>query len=355
MKHYFEFQDSKSYKFWQIEVEQTTCTVKYGKIGTAGQEKISTFDSEEKAQKEMAKLIAEKTKKGYVEKVSASEKKNSKRISVSYDEAEEGKTLLEKVTAFVESPQAAEISSLIIGAWGDAYEQSPQDVLDFLCKNSAKLSSLKELFVGDMDSEECEISWINQGDYTNLFTAFPNLERLHIKGSTELTLSAAPLKHENLKGLTIECGGLPKAIIETIANAQLPNLEHLNLYLGVEDYGFDGTLDDVRPFMEKGLFPKLTYLGLADSEIADEIAIAIANAPIVDQLETLDLSKGTLSDKGAEALLASSSILKLKRLDLHYHYLSDEMIKKLKALEIIVDVSEKQDTEDDWRYPAVTE
>jgi predicted DNA-binding WGR domain protein len=355
MKRYFEFSDSKSYKFWQIEVEDATCTVAYGKIGTAGQEKVSTFDSAEKAQKEADKLIAEKTKKGYTEKENASEKKNARRIAVGYDEAEEGKTLLEKVTAFLDGAQATELDSLVIGGWEEAYENSPQEALDYLFANSARLPALKEIFVGDIDYEECEISWIIQANYTRLFAAFPQLERLHIKGSNSLVLSDEPLRHENLKALTIECGGLPKSIIETIAGAHLPNLEYLNLYIGVDEYGFDGTLDDLRPFMTKELFPKLKYLALADSEIADEIAIAIAEAPVLDILETLDLSKGTLSDKGGEALIASSKIRHLKRLDLHYHFLSNETIATLKGLDLVLDVSEQQNLEDDWRYPSVTE
>lgn len=353
---YFEYQDSKSYKFWQVEIEETTLTIRYGKIGTAGQEKISSFDSVEKAEKEMAKLIAEKTKKGYVEKVEASAKKLSKRITVSYEEAEQDKTLLEKVTSFLNTPQAAETESLVIGAWEDPHENRPQDALNSLADNHAKLPHLTELFIGDMDSEEAEISWINQGDYTRIFTAFPALERLHIKGSTELTLSSIPLKHDKLKALTIECGGLPKQIIRTISAAHLPNLEFLTLYLGVEEYGFDGGIDDLRPFMKTGLFPKLRHLGLVDSEIATEIAIEIAGAPILEQLETLDLSLGTLTDEGGRALLASDQIKKLKKLDLHYHYLSNEVMKEFKHLGILVDVTEQQKTEDDrYRYPAVTE
>lgn len=357
MRHYFEYQDSKSYKFWQVELEGSTMVVKYGKIGTAGQEKSSSFDSSEQAQKEMAKLIAEKTKKGYVEKVQASAKKVSKRITVSYDEAENGKTLQEKVEAFVSSEQAAEVESLIIAAWEEPFENGPQSALDLLVANQAKLPRLKELFVGDMDSEECEISWIIQGDYTAFLAAFPELERLHIKGSSQLTLSSQPIRHEKLQSLTIECGGLPKQVIASITSAHLPELNHLQLYLGVSDYGFDATLEDLRPFMQAGLFPKLRYLGLVDSEIADDIASAIAEAPVLQQLETLDLSMGTLSDVGGKVLLASSALQQLKKLDLHYHYLSDALIKEFKKWPIPVDVSDQQeiDDEDDWRYPAVTE
>jgi len=290
-----------------------------------------------------------------VKKADASTKKIARRIGVSYDEADEGKTLAEKVSAFLETPQAAEVESLVIAAWEEPQETSPQEALDLLATNSGKLPQLREIFVGDMDSEECEISWIQQADYSKLFAAFPALERLHIKGSTGLTLSSLPLQHEKLKALTIECGGLPKEIIKTIAAARLPHLEHLQLYIGVEDYGFDGTLEDLRPFMQKGLFPQLKYLGLVDSEMADSIAAEIAQASVLEQLETLDLSMGTLSDEGGRALLASTKIAGLKKLDLHYHYLSNDIIKEFKKLPLIVDVSEQQDTEEEWRYPAVTE
>lgn len=145
-------------------------------------------------------------------------------------------------------------------------------------------------------------------------------------------------------------------MLASIARAKLPELRKLELYLGVDDYGFDGSLQDVLPLLEQGLFPKLVYLGLKDSEIQDEIAKAAAEAPILDQLEILDLSEGTLSDEGAEALLASNKIKKLKHLNLSYHYMTDEMLIRWKRSGISVDVSEQQQSdEDDWRYPSLTE
>lgn len=355
MKRYFEFQDSKSYKFWQVEIEGNHFTVTYGKIGTAGSAKTTECASAEAAEKEANKLISEKTKKGYVEKIEASSKKISKRLSLTYDEAENGKTLLEKMEAFVNSSQVAETEALVIGAWEEAFDMPPTEALNLLFASANKLPNLREIFVGDMDSEECEISWIQQGNYTDLFPAFPQLERLHLKGSTGLILSDKPINHPNLKALTIECGGLPKSVIQQIATAKLPNLEYLQLYLGVEDYGFNGDLGDLHTFIHKNPFPKLKHLGLLDNEIADEIAQEIATAPVLKQLESLDLSQGTLSDEGAQYLLNSDAIKQLKKLDLHYHYMSNDMMKKFKALPLIVDVSDQQDTEDDWRYPAVTE
>lgn len=110
------------------------------------------------------------------------------------------------------------------------------------------------------------------------------------------------------------------------------------------------------PLLEQGLFPKLVYLGLKDSEIQDEIAKAATDAPILDQLEILDLSQGTLSDEGAEALLASDRIKKLKHLDLSYHYMTNAMISRWNQSGMSVDVSDQQQSdEDDWRYPSLTE
>ena len=63
----FEFSDSTSNKFWEVEVKGKTLNVTFGKIGTKGQNKPKDFATPEKAKAEMEKLIKEKTGKGYVE------------------------------------------------------------------------------------------------------------------------------------------------------------------------------------------------------------------------------------------------------------------------------------------------
>jgi predicted DNA-binding WGR domain protein len=67
MKRYFEFKDDKSQKFWEIELIENSFTVRFGKIGSEGQTSEKEFDTVDKADKEANKLIAEKTKKGYIE------------------------------------------------------------------------------------------------------------------------------------------------------------------------------------------------------------------------------------------------------------------------------------------------
>ncbi|MEI7893546.1 MAG: WGR domain-containing protein [Myxococcales bacterium] len=64
----FEFVEGSSSKFWEIRREDCAVFTRYGRIGAAGQETMKDFDSPEKAAKEYDKLLAEKQKKGYVEK-----------------------------------------------------------------------------------------------------------------------------------------------------------------------------------------------------------------------------------------------------------------------------------------------
>ncbi|WKL03555.1 STM4015 family protein [Paenibacillus amylolyticus] len=277
------------------------------------------------------------------------------KLVVSYDDYEDGIRMEKLIKELAAKPEASSLESLVIGDWGQAYENSPEEgFMGTLIELAPSFPALKRLFIGDMDSEECEVSWIIQTNLAPLLQAFPQLKAFVIKGSSGLELE--PLRHANLEELVIICGGLPKSVLASIARAELPELRKLELYLGVDDYGFNGSLEDVLPLLEKGLFSKLEYLGLKNSEIQDEIAKAAADAPILDQLQVLDLSEGTLTDEGAEALMKSDKIQKLKHLNLSYHYMTDKMITRWKQSGISVDVSDQQQSdEDDWRFPLLTE
>ncbi|OWA37071.1 hypothetical protein B9G55_03075 [Saccharibacillus sp. O16] len=279
------------------------------------------------------------------------------KLSLGYEDYEDGKNMVEMLEQLADKPEAAALSRLIIGDWGGSYENSSADVVAALVRLSTKFPALRSLFIGDMSYEECEVSWIIQSDLNPLFAAYPELTSLTIKGSTDLSLGQ--ISHEKLEELIIICGGLGKGVLQSIAQAHLPALQKLELYIGVENYGFDATLEEVMAVAKPGLFPKLTYLGLKDSEIQDEIAAAIAQSTLLDTLDTLDLSEGTLSDVGAEALLASEKIRRLPHLDLHFHYMSEEMMTRITAELPNADVSDRQDVDEydgeEYRYPSLTE
>jgi DNA ligase-1 len=67
-KRRFEFVKGGSSKFWEVDVRGKQLSVCFGRIGTAGTTKDKSFGSPADAKREAAKLVGEKTKKGYVEK-----------------------------------------------------------------------------------------------------------------------------------------------------------------------------------------------------------------------------------------------------------------------------------------------
>lgn len=249
------------------------------------------------------------------------------------------------------------IRALIIGEWGDPYDSPyPGDLLVSLAD---RLTGLRALYLGEMTSEESEISWIQHGDITGLLTAYPALEVLRVRGAQGLTLS--PVHHTALRELAFESGGLPGSVVRAVGDCHLPALTRLELWLGVSDYGGDTTVADLAPVLAGDRLPMLRHLALCNAEIADEVAAAVATAPVVRRLEVLDLSQGTMTDAGVDALLAGQPLTHLRRLDLHHHYLGDQAAQRIvgRLIGVQVDVSEPQEAEifdgEVYRFTAVGE
>ncbi|MEV0040749.1 STM4015 family protein [Streptomyces sp. NPDC050804] len=280
------------------------------------------------------------------------------RISVDSYEAEEQWEAA--FARFTEAVDTTRVGALIVGSWSDAYESGPEPVIEALVAARDRLPALRALFLADIVGEECEISWINQGLVTPLLDAFPELVEFGVRGGQELRFPA--VRHERLRSLTIETGGLNAGVVRGVGASELPALEHLDLWLGVSEYGATTEVADLAPILAGSRFPRLRHLAVRNSEIQDEIAIALAGAPVVAALEILDLSMGTLGDVGAEALLSGQPLTHLKKLDLHHNYLSEALRERvlatLGAAGVEVDLEESGDVDDDdegFRYTAVSE
>lgn len=263
------------------------------------------------------------------------------------------------IQEIMETPQFQTLSELVIGDWGNSWEDGCQPIIDDIVANADKFSHIQKLFIGNMDYESCEVSWIIQGDYSKIWAAMPQLKELTIKGSMELELGDN-ICHEELEALTIICGGLPKYVIKSIQNAKFPKLKKLLLFIGVDNYGFDGDADTIKELLEEADFPELTYLGITNSEIQDALTEVVLNSKFMGQISTLDLSNGTLSDEGGALLLEKiPAYPNIKKLDLHHNYFSGEMAKKLKALSVEVDVSEQEEADEEdgeiYMYAVLTE
>jgi len=276
------------------------------------------------------------------------------RLSLAYDDK---RKMPELIDGFMAKAEKATLEALIIGMWGDPYESGADDVIAALASHAPQLPQLRALFIGDMTYEECEISWIVQGSYKPLLDAFPQLEELRIRGGNDLIIE--PFTHQNLRKFTIESGGLDEKIARALADSHMPKLEHLELWLGTDEYGFSGDVTLYQQVLEQLSTPALRYLGLRDAQIADDLAAWLANEPRLATVKTLDLSLGTIGDVGAEALLQGSQLRNLTRLDLSHHYISEANQEKLRALpfEVVLDDPQEDDEDDGdvYRYVSVGE
>jgi len=280
---------------------------------------------------------------------------NVYRIAVEYDAEETWTDLLAR---FLQDPAAADVTGIVVGTWtGDDFSEDSSRVVEALVAAREKLPKLTALFIGDITYEECEISWIHQSDVSPLFGAYPALEHFRVRGGNGLTLGV--ICHDRLKSLVVESGGLDASVVRDVLRSELPALEHLELWLGTDNYGANTTIADLEPLFAGELFPSLRYLGLRDSDLENEIAQAIAQLPLLERIRVLDLSLGVLGDTGAQALLDAPALAKLEKLDIHHHYCSQEMVTRLEALPIALDASEAE-TPDEYdgeeqRYVAVGE
>lgn len=255
--------------------------------------------------------------------------------------------IADKLKILLQARRACEIEALVFGMCG--YE--PESVVNALVSAHKQLNNLKAVFIGDIEDSECMISSINQSNLSPILEAYPKLEVLKVRGGSDHIywggggdegLAFDPLRHDKLKALIIESGGLHHQVINQICELELPALEYLELWLGRDNYGGTSSIDDLMPIISGQQFPKLKYLGLRNSEYSDDIAFAIVQSPLIEQLIELDFSMGTLGDEGAEALLNCLAVHQLDTLNVDDNCLSDEMVDQMKQLDIEVIANSRQ-------------
>lgn len=191
--------------------------------------------------------------------------------------------------------------------------------------------SLRSLFIGDFRYPgETEISWTLVGDVEPLYAVLPRLSSLRLRGGE---VSLGKIRLPELREFVMETGGLPLAAVKSIARAQWPNLERMEVWFGNRNYGAEGGVSDIRPILEGKGLPKLRSLGLCNTDFTDRLCRALPDAPVLPQLESLDLSMGTMSDRGAELLAASAKAFRhLRRLDVSDNLLSPDGVAQVARL-----------------------
>jgi predicted DNA-binding WGR domain protein len=408
-----EFKDSRSYKFWEIVVEGSSYTVRYGKVGSDGQVQTKTFASPDKAAADADKKLRAKVSKGYKEvgssapaakpanastgeadwsvradelqaagdpwgqrialwiareAASGADKRKLTKELDALDQAHaehfygpalagllgeagfdkvarltwehgyivrarvgmpeygfEGPDAKATLQAIVQAPAGKRLRELTVGLYdfeGGGLAGVGSDIAA-----GGELPELERLFIGDFDGEEQEISWVAIGDLSPLWTTTPKLHTLRLHGAH---IELGEFVHPSLARLEIETGGLPRAAVVSLAHAQLPELAHMELWFGREEYGGTTDIDALQPLFTSKTLPKLRHLGLQNAEMQDQIAVSLASAPLLAQVESVDLSMGTLRGAGVEAILThASKFARLKSLNLERNYIDADQRARL--------------------------
>ncbi|MDQ3334283.1 MAG: WGR domain-containing protein [Myxococcota bacterium] len=463
----YEFSEGSSNKFWDITLSGKSFTTTYGKIGANGQTTIKSFKSDADAKKEHDKVVAEKTKKGYVlvggkakpngkakpAKAEAAAPTTGKRDARNKDleaaivanpsdreayavfadwlqeqgdprgelmslqlgyKDKQAKQLIEKHVDYFLGPlaehqtvydeglnnsvshlrskaqeaewqkthqqaflwrngfiyrvrlshdsyshesfegQCAEILEQVFShpsgryvvelafhSNGDPNEDDLQDIIETIGKKAPP--TIRKITFGDNVDQ---ISWHHTGNLSKMWKAVPNLKTLEIEsGDFDVGKMTAPA----LERAIFITGGMSKSCGKNIANAVMPKIRHLEVYYGDDNYGGDCTVKEAKPLLDRTDLKDLQYLGLKNSQFANELAKVIAGgAKVVKGLKTLDLSLGTMTDEGANALAAAKDSLKhLEVLDLTRNFLTKDGIKAVKGICPKVLTGEQEQADDD--------
>ena len=101
-------------------------------------------------------------------------------------------------------------------------DHTAADVFAPLIAAADRFPNLRHLFVGDIEAEQFEISWIHQSDLTPLLRAFPDLLTFGVRGSENLGWEQRA--YPELRELTFQSGGLPPEVVRAVAGSEFPEL-----------------------------------------------------------------------------------------------------------------------------------
>lgn len=264
-------------------------------------------------------------------------------------------TIASHLEALAKETWASEVTALVIGAWASwEGDEDAAKIAAALVAAAPKLTGVRHLFFADIIAEESEISWIEHTNVSGVLKAFPELQTLRLRGGG---ITFGRSGHSTLRKLIVESGGMDPAGVADVAHSKWPALTHLELWLGTDEYGGGSGPEHWGPLLSGDGIPAVKFLGLMNSDRADEVAIAAAAAPVLPRLSTLDLSMGTLGDDGARALLDSPMLQHVGRVNLRHNYVGDDLSAELSALRNTEGVDEKGDDYGDPedRYVEVSE
>lgn len=284
--------------------------------------------------------------------------KNNYRIAWSWED--EGAEFNDLFAEFLSLDGVEQLTGLLTGAYcEEMFEEDMSGVVETVVSAAEQLPSLTDLFIGDIISEENEISWILNTDLSPILAAYPRLRTFGTRGGHSLSLGE--IVHDQLQSLTVETGGLGREVVMQVVSARLPELQHLEIWTGDPEYGADSSIEQILPLFQECPFPKLKHLGIANCDYASQVLKVSLDSPTLQQIDVFDLSMGTLTDDDVDLMLSNADrFAGLKKLHLDENMMSADVAGRLSTLPCEVTVGDQREGYTDHegnvrRYPAVGE
>lgn len=273
------------------------------------------------------------------------------------------------LAALFAHPSGRYLRALAFGFNGDPNEDHLQSLLDVLAAEPRPM--LRRVHFGDyrfagggavgMYGNATEISWYSIGNLSNVWQSLPRVETVIVQGGSAESAMAGgvelgTIELPALRHLEIRSGGLAVANARAAMAVTAPQLEHLEIWFGSDNYGGDTASSDVEPLLARADLPALRRLGLRNAMFTDELPELLAKSTLLPQIATLDLSLGTLTDEGARAIARHrDAFAHLELLDVSQCYLTDIGAAALHGIAKTLIVGEQRDDDPEYRYTAVSE
>ena len=256
-------------------------------------------------------------------------------------------TVRELVAALLAHPSALFLRELVIGPLGTGRARDYRPVIDAIC--DAAPAALCELTIADVPIGYTELAPVELGDVSRLVASLPQLQALRLRGGAIALdeVDAPALRTFDVitpefdgefldavdrsvgRSLRNSPGARHAAGADQIAGRGWPRLAELHLC------GNDGELrlDALPTVLEGRAVPALRKLFLVRTTSTIAIWNALAASPLLEQLDSVDLSHGDLSDQHVGHMLSQRSAFShLQELRLDGNYLSRAVRADLQRL-----------------------
>lgn len=234
--------------------------------------------------------------------------------------------------------------------FGNPFEETWAETMAVVAA-APQAAHVTELRFDDYDFEDNELSWTAFGDFSQAWARLPSLEVLHLRAGGAGVLGRLELPR--LRTFIRETGGLPAEQFDDVLAARWPNLEHLAVWTGREEYGAGVDVDRLERLFASPHLPSVRHFGLVNCEVVHEAVRVLARSKLLPRLRSLDLSRGVLNDDDVPMLLSLAPAFRhLELLDLSQNQLSAAGEAALGELGNVVLTDQREDAE---RYTAVGE